>query len=228
MITHKIQTGNSQREDMGIVKIAQTKAIRCLISALIVSGVVCCSHSKPAEINIDTNINTNINTEEPMDASAYVIGAMDVLEIQVWKEPDLSRQVLVRPDGKITLALIGDIQASGMNTLDLKALLTEKLRNFVDNPEVTVTLLESRSKNFYIIGKVNRPGTYQLSPNMTVLQALSAAGDLADWADKDSIRIIRRSGEKEEIIPFDYDKVVSGKNLEQNILLQPNDTIVVP
>jgi len=210
------------------VKIAQTKAIRCLILSLIVSGVVCCSHSKPAEINIDTNINTNINTEEPVDASAYVIGAMDVLEIQVWKEPDLSRQVLVRPDGKITLALIGDIQASGMNTLDLKALLTERLRNFVDNPEVTVTLLESRSKNFYIIGKVNRPGTYQLSPNMTVLQALSAAGDLADWADKDSIRIIRRSGEKEEIIPFDYDKVVSGKKLEQNILLQPNDTIVVP
>jgi len=210
------------------MKIVLTTVIRCLILSLIVSGLVCCSHSKPAEINIDTNINTNINTEEPVDASAYVIGAMDVLEIQVWKEPDLSRQVLVRPDGKITLALIGDIQASGMNTLDLKALLTERLRNFVDNPEVTVTLLESRSKNFYIIGKVNRPGTYQLSPNMTVLQALSAAGDLADWADKDSIRIIRRSGEKEEIIPFDYDKVVSGKKLEQNILLQPNDTIVVP
>ena len=210
------------------MKIVLTTVIRCLILSLIVSGVVCCSHSKPAEINIDTNINTNINTEEPVDASAYVIGAMDVLEIQVWKEPDLSRQVLVRPDGKITLALIGDIQASGMNTLDLKALLTERLRSFVDNPEVTVTLLESRSKNFYIIGKVNRPGTYQLSPNMTVLQALSAAGDLADWADKDSIRIIRRSGEKEEIIPFDYDKVVSGKKLEQNILLQPNDTIVVP
>jgi len=206
------------------MKIVLTTVIRCLILSLIVSGLVCCSHSKPAEINIDTNI----NTEEPVDASTYVIGAMDVLEIQVWKEPDLSRQVLVRPDGKITLALIGDIQASGMNTLDLKALLTERLRSFVDNPEVTVTLLESRSKNFYIIGKVNRPGTYQLSPNMTVLQALSAAGDLADWADKDSIRIIRRSGEKEEIIPFDYDKVVSGKNLEQNILLQPNDTIVVP
>ena len=210
------------------MKIVLTTVIRCLILSLIVSGLVCCSHSKPAEINIDTNINTDINTEEPVVASAYIIGAMDVLEIQVWKEPDLSRQVLVRPDGNITLPLIGDIRASDMNTLDLKALLTERLRNFVDNPEVTVTLLESRSKNFYIIGKVNRPGTYPLTPNMTVLQALSAAGDLADWADKNSIRIIRRSGEKEEIIPFDYDKVVSGKNLEQNILLQPNDTIVVP
>jgi len=160
--------------------------------------------------------------------SSYIIGPMDVLEIQVWKEPDFSRQVLVRPDGKITFPLIDDIQASGMTTLALKALLTEKLKGFVDNPEVTVIVLESHSKNFYIIGKVNRPGTYPLSPDMTVLQALSVAGGLGEWADSDSIRIIRRSGAKEEIFGFDYDKVISGKNLEQNTLLEPNDTIIVP
>jgi polysaccharide export outer membrane protein len=159
---------------------------------------------------------------------SYIIGPMDTLEIQVWKEPDFSRQVLVRPDGKITLPLIGDILASGMNTMGLKALLSERLKDFVSKPEVTVIVLESRSKNFYIIGKVTQPGTYPLNPDMTVLQAISVAGGLAEWADKESIRIIRRSGGKDEILPFDYDKVISGKSLEQNILLKPNDTIIVP
>ena len=115
-----------------------------------------------------------------------------------------------------------------MNSMDLKDLLTEKLNNFVDNPEVTVIVLESNSKHFYVIGKVNRPGTYPLNSNMTVLQALSVAGGLGEWADKDSIHIIRRSGGKEEIFRFDYEKVISGKKLEQNIFLRPNDTIIVP
>ena len=168
------------------------------------------------------------NKNEIVSDPSYVIGPMDVLEIQVWKEPDFSRQVLVRPDGKITLPLIGDIPASGMNTMGLKALLSEKLQDFVSKPEVTVIVLESHSRNFYIIGKITQPGTYPLNPDMTVLQAISVAGGLAEWADKDSIRIIRRSGGKEEILPFNYDKVISGKKLEQNILLKPNDTIIVP
>jgi polysaccharide export outer membrane protein len=159
---------------------------------------------------------------------SYVIGPTDILEIQVWREPDFSRQVLVRPDGKLTLPLVGDIHVSGMNTMDLKELLTAKLKDYIDSPEVTVILVESHSKNFYIIGKVARPGTYALTPGMTVLQALSVAGGLGEWADKDSIRIIRSSDTKEKVIRFDYDKVMSGKNLGQNILLQPNDTIVVP
>ena len=200
------------------MKIVLTNIIRCLILSLIVSGLTFCTHIKTADKAV----------KETVVDSSYIIGPMDVLEIQVWKEPDFSRQVLVRPDGKITFPLIDDIQASGMTTLALKALLTEKLKGFVDNPEVTVIVLESHSKNFYIIGKVNRPGTYPLSPDMTVLQALSVAGGLGEWADSDSIRIIRRSGGKEEILPFDYDKVISGKKLEQNILLEPNDTVIVP
>jgi polysaccharide export outer membrane protein len=160
--------------------------------------------------------------------SSYIIGPMDVLEIQVWKEPDFSRQVLVRPDGRITFPLIDDIQASGMTTLGLKALLTERLKGFVDSPEVTVIVIESRSKNFYIVGRVNQPGRYPLSPNMTVLQALSVAGGPIPLAHKNNIRIIRRTEGKEEILRFDYDKVISGKKLEQNILLEPNDTIIVP
>jgi polysaccharide export outer membrane protein len=202
------------------MKTILSNIIRCLILSLVVSGLAFCNHFKAAE-------RTAPRTVTVIDSS-YIIGPMDILEIKVWKEPDFSRQVMVRPDGKITMPLIGDIPVSGINTMDLKDLLTEKLKGFIDNPEVTVILIESQSKNFYITGKVNRPGTYPLSPGMTVLQALSAAGGLGEWAEKDKIGIIRRSGGKEEIIPFDYDEVISGKKLEQNILLEPNDTIIVP
>jgi polysaccharide export outer membrane protein len=207
------------------LKIVLTKVLRCLILSLMVSGVAFCNHSMAAEKTVATAPETK--KQGALDSS-YIIGPADVLEIQVWKEPDFSRQVLVRPDGKITFPLIGDIKASGMTTLGLKDLLTVKLNSFVDNPEVTVIIVESHSKNFYIIGMVNRPGTYPLGPDMTVLQALSVAGGFGEWAHKDNIRVIRRTDGKEEILSFDYDKVISGKNLDQNILLEPNDTIIVP
>ena len=207
------------------MKIWLSNIIRYFLFLIIICGVGFFQQSRAAD---KTEASSKETKQEMVADPSYIIGPMDVLEIQVWKEPDFSRQVLVRPDGKITLPLVGDILASGMNTMGLKALLSEKLEDFVSKPEVTVIVLESRSKNFYIIGKITRPGTYPLNPDMTVLQAISVAGGLAEWADKDSIRIIRRSGGKEEILPFDYDKVISGKSLEQNILLKPNDTIIVP
>ena len=203
------------------MKIGLSGIIRWLVFCVLACGI-----GFLAAENIRANpVETKKKTSSD---SLYTIGPMDVLEIHVWKEPDFSRKLLVRPDGQITMPLIGDIQASGMNTLALKNLISESLKNFIEDPEVTVILLESNSKNFYIIGKINQPGTYPLSYNMTVLQALSVAGGLAEWADKDSIRIIRRSGEKKAILKFDYDRAISGKNLEQNILLKPNDTIIVP
>jgi len=207
------------------MKIWISNSIKCLLFLVIMCGIGFFHQSMAAD---KAGASSTETKKEVVSDPSYVIGPMDVLEIQVWKEPDFSRQVLVRPDGKITLPLVGDIPASGMNTMGLKALLAEKLEDFVSNPEVTVIVLESHSKNFYIIGKINQPGTYPLNPDMTVLQAISVAGGLAEWADKDSIRIIRRSGGKEEILSFDYDKVISGKKLEQNILLKPNDTIIVP
>jgi polysaccharide export outer membrane protein len=182
------------------------------------STLTCCTHLNTADKAL----------KKRAMSSSYIVSPKDVLEIQVWKEPDFSRQVLVRPDGKITLPLIGDIQASGLSCMELKTLLTEKLKSFVDNPNVTVIVIEYQSKNFYIIGKVNQPGTYTLNPEMTILQALTVAGGLQEWADRDDIRIIRRSGGREEVFRFDYDKVISGKKLEQNIILEPNDTIIVP
>lgn len=206
------------------MKIGFSNITKWLLSFMIVCGVGFFYQSMAAEKTISGSTETR---NEPVADPSYIIGPMDILEIQVWKEPDFSRQLLVRPDGKITLPLVGDIQASGMNTLGLKALLTEKLRSFVANPEITVILRESHSKHFYIIGNVHQPGAYPLKPYMTVLQAISVAGGLGEWADKD-LCIIRRSGGREEILSFNYDRVVSGKNLEQNITLEPNDTIIVP
>lgn len=203
------------------MKIALSNIIRWIFVCLIACGIQFFSaeHAKANPEETEKQTKTDFR---------YTIGPMDVLEVHVWKEPDFSRTLLVRPDGQITIPLIGDIQASGMSTLALKNLIRIKLKRFLDNPEVTVILVESNSKKFYIIGKVKLPGTYSLSYNMTVLQALSVAGGLAEWADKDSIRIIRKSGGKKVILKFDYDKAISGKNLEQNILLKPNDTIIVP
>ena len=203
------------------MKIALNNIIRLLLFCFILFGIGFFSTE-------NTRANSRENKKETKSDFRYTIGPMDVLEIHVWKEPDFSRTLLVRPDGQITMPLIGDIQASGMSTLALKNLVSIKLKRFLDNPEVTVILVESNSKKFYIIGKVNLPGTYPLNYNMTVLQALSVAGGLAEWADKDSIRIIRKSGGKKVILKFDYDKAISGKNLEQNILLKPNDTVIVP
>jgi polysaccharide export outer membrane protein len=206
--------------NMRLSGLATAFTLLMVIFALALSGPAICSAETPAN-------QPNSNKAAPVDPS-YIIGPMDILEIQVWKEPDFSRQALVRPDGKITLPLVGDLHVSGMTTMALKELLTEKLKDFIDSPEVTVILVESHSKNFYIIGKIIQPGTYPLMKDMTVLQAISVAGGLGEWADSDSIRIIRKSGGKEKILHFDYKKVTSGKNLEQNIVLQPNDTIVVP
>jgi polysaccharide export outer membrane protein len=158
----------------------------------------------------------------------YLIGAGDVLEILVWREPDLSRIVTVRPDGKISLPLVDDVQASQGTLLDLKKRLTEQLSGYVDKPSVYVMLQENRSKKIYMVGKINSPGEYPLEKNMTVLQAIARAGGFGEWAGKDDIIIVRKTPTGQIHIKFDYDRVVSGKDVTQNILLNPDDVIVVP
>ena len=162
------------------------------------------------------------------DPSAYRIGPADVLNIYVWKEPDLSRDVTVLPDGKITFPLIGELQAQGKTVAELKKIITDRLKNYVTAPEVTVVVKDPLSQRIYVIGKVNQPGPLPLEPGMTVLQALSAAEGFDQWADEKNIRIIRREGDKEVQYRFNYKQYIKGKNIEQNILLKPGDTIVVP
>ena len=161
-------------------------------------------------------------------SSSYIIGPNDLLTIHVWREPDLTQDVSVLPDGRITFPLIGEIMAQGRTVSELKMAITEKIKNFVTAPEVTVIVRESRSRIIHTIGKVNSPGPQPMVPNMTVLQALSAAGGFAEWANRKKILIIRREGDKEIQLRFNYKEFISGNNIKQNIVLKPNDTIVVP
>lgn len=158
----------------------------------------------------------------------YLIGAGDVLEILVWREPDISRTVRVRPDGKISLPLADDVQAARSTLPELKKRITKSLAAFVDNPSVYVMLEENRSKKIYVVGMVNTPGEYVLEKDITVLQAIAMAGGFTEWAKKDEIVIVRRNPQGQSRIAFDYDRVVSGKDIKQNILLQPDDVIIVP
>ena len=161
------------------------------------------------------------------DSPDYTIGPNDILSIFVWKEPDLTRDVTVMSDGKISFPLIGDITANGRTVAQLRSDITAKLKTFIDSPEVTVIVMKSH-KLIYVIGNVNRQSPFPLQANMTVLQALSTAGGFSEWADQKNIIIIRREGGKEIQRSFNYKEFVSGKKIEQNIVLQPNDTIVVP
>ena len=158
----------------------------------------------------------------------YRIGANDVLSIYVWKEEELSRDVIVMSDGNIHLPLVGEIRAQGKTVTDLKSEISQKLKDYIDAPAVTVMVVDQRSRVVYTIGKLIQPGPYPLAPNMTVLQALSAAGGFTEWADTKNIVVYRLEGEKQVLIPFNYNDVTSGKKIEQNIFLKPGDTIVVP
>jgi polysaccharide export outer membrane protein len=158
----------------------------------------------------------------------YVIGAQDVLDINVWKEPDVSRVVPVRPDGKISLPLLNDVQAAGLTPAQLATQLTENLKKYVTNPQVTVIVTVINSQRVYILGEVTRPGAFPLIPGMSVLQALSSAGGFTQFAKVKSIFVRRIENGKEAKYPFNYREVISGKRPEQDILLKAGDTIVVP
>ncbi len=162
------------------------------------------------------------------EKESYIIGPSDVLEVNVWKEPDLTRQVVVRMDGKITLPLIDDIQAENQTLLELQKTIEEKYKEFIEAPEVTVILSQSNSQKIYILGKIGSPGEYVLQKQMTFLQAVSVAGGLQKWADKKNIRLIRKVDGIERTFRIDYDAIITGKDLAQNIILLPEDTIVVP
>ena len=158
----------------------------------------------------------------------YVIGAQDVLDINVWKEPDVSRTVPVRPDGKISLPLLNDVQAAGLTPAQLAAQVTDSLKKYVTNPQVTVIVTVINSQRVYILGEVTRPGAFPLIPGMSVLQALSSAGGFTHFAKVKSIFVRRFENGKEEKFPFNYREVIGGKKPEQDILLKAGDTIVVP
>ena len=158
----------------------------------------------------------------------YILGPEDIIEVLVWKEADLSKTVIIRPDGNISLPLIGDIRAAGLKTEDLKENIAKKLKEFVDNPTVSVIVTEINSMRIFIQGEVAAPGVYQLRNYTTVLQAISLAGGFNEWAKRKKIIIIREVDGVRWRIPVDYEKIISGKDIDQNIILERGDTIIVP
>lgn len=161
--------------------------------------------------------------------SQYVIGKEDVISVQVWREPELSRLLSVRPDGKISLPLVGELVASGKTPLDLQKQLTELLGAFMTAPEVSVIVQETRSQRFSIIGEVMRPGAYPLSKPLTVLDALALAGGFRDFAKTEKMFILRTIADgSRQRIPVSYKKIISLKGTSQNVELQVHDTLVIP
>ncbi len=157
----------------------------------------------------------------------YVISPGDQLDINVWKEPDLSSKVPVRPDGKISMPLLNDVQAAGYTAAGLASVITERLKKYLENPQVTVIVAGVNSQHIYITGEVNHPGTFPLLPGMDVLQALASAGGPNQFANTKKIYVLRKVSGKVEKLPFNYKEAMKG-NLEQDVILKPGDTIVVP
>jgi polysaccharide export outer membrane protein len=162
------------------------------------------------------------------DSDRYTIGSEDVLYIHVWKEETLSKTVSVRMDGKISMPLIDEIQAAGLTPLKLKEILTERLKEFVEIPTVTVIVMEANSFKVYISGKVKSPGVYRLRSETTLAQIISMAGGLGEWANQSKIIVIRKDNGKEKRFTINYKKIVKGKDLNSNITLKSGDTIIVP
>jgi polysaccharide export outer membrane protein len=161
--------------------------------------------------------------------SEYVIGNDDLLSINVWKEAEVSRSLPVRSDGKISLPMVGEVQAAGQTPLQLEVEIANKLQSYITDPVVTVMVQESNSQRYNILGQVAKPGSYSLALTTSVIDAIATAGGFRDFAKKKGIYILRRtSAGGETRIPFNYTDVIKGKRPEQNIRLQPNDTVVVP
>jgi polysaccharide biosynthesis/export protein len=158
----------------------------------------------------------------------YVIGPEDLLDISVWKEPELTRSVPVRPDGKISLPLLSDVQAAGQTPTQLATHVTEGLKRYVTDPQVTVIVTAINSQRIYLLGEVTRVGAYPLLPGMTILQALSSAGGPTQYARLQKIYVLREGEGGQTKFPFNYKEFLKGKNPEQNVALKVGDTIVVP
>jgi polysaccharide biosynthesis/export protein len=165
-------------------------------------------------------------TGGPLDPNSYVIGAEDSLQVTVWKEPTLSGTFPVRPDGMISLVLVGDLRAAGLTPMALSSDISQRLKKYIQDPVVTVVVLGVNSQRIFTVGEVNKVGPIMLTPGMSPLQAIIAAGGLTQFANSKHIYILRTVSGKQQKLPFNYKTALKGDN--QGVSLQPGDTIVVP
>jgi polysaccharide biosynthesis/export protein len=191
-----------------------------------VSGAVGYTAASANTAPAETNIPASGNRGGPIDPERYVIGAEDSLQITVWREPTLSGTIPVRPDGMISMVLVGDLRAAGMTPMALGADISQRLKKYIQDPVVTVVVLGVNSQRIFTVGEVNHVGPLMMTPGMTVLQAIVSAGGLSQFANSKHIYILRTVNGKEQKLPFNYKQALKGDN--QGITLIPGDTIVVP
>jgi polysaccharide export outer membrane protein len=186
------------------------------VSYLVVWLLLCCGLASAADL------------PEPSSADGYKLRPGDTLVVSVWKETDLQAEVLVRPDGGLSFALAGEVQAAGHTVAELTSMLEIKIRKYIPDAVVTVAVKAAAGNRVYVIGKVNRPGDFPLIGPIDVMQALTLAGGATPFADTNQIRILRREGDHQASIHFRYSDISRGRRLDQNILLKNGDTVVVP
>jgi polysaccharide biosynthesis/export protein len=203
----------------------------CLVLALVGSAQSQTGTAPPASsdpVSPSSGAAADSSVPAPHNAS-YIIGNDDMLGINVWKEPDFTQSIPVRSDGRISLPLIGEVTASGRTPLQLENDIAGKLRAYLQNPEVTVMVLQMNSRKFNILGRVAKPGSYPLTATTTVLDAIAVAGGFVDFAKEKDIYILRQDSRTGQTrIAFNYKDVIRGVHPEQNIRIEPHDTIVVP
>lgn len=199
------------------------RALQIAFAALILLAAASAQEPEPRPVDIPTS------AVQPAPAASpdYVIGPDDILHIVVWREQEMTTSVPVRPDGKISLPLLGEIEAAGRTPLALQELLTTKAAKYVTNPQVTVMVTEVRSKRVFVVGEVVRPGSITLSPGMTALQAITAAGGLSPYANSKKIFVVRKENGSPVRMQFNYRAVISGRSLNADMALKAGDTIIV-
>jgi polysaccharide export outer membrane protein len=213
------------------VKMQRYRGIAMGITVLIPIAV-CANPTQDKQKGNQVASTFSTNTGSPVNPAttdpAYKIGPDDMLDVNVWKEQELTRTLQVRPDGKISMPLLNDVQAAGMTPTQLAASLTEKLKKYLNAPQVTVIVTQTNSQRVYVLGEVTRPGAYALSPGMTVLQAISSAGGLTQYANGKKIFVMRTENQRQSKYPFNYKDVLDGRKAEENVALKAGDTVVVP
>jgi polysaccharide export outer membrane protein len=195
-----------------------------VVSTLIVFPVAAQQAVVPAQQVAEAPVNAPASVPLP---AGYTIGTDDVLSIVFWRDKDMSADVVVRPDGKISLPLLNDVDAAGLTPEQLRAKLTEAASKFVTDPNATVVVKEIKSRKVFITGNVTKPGPYPLNGEMTVLQLVAVAGGLLEYADAKNIMVMRTENGRPQSFKFNYNDVTHQKHLEQNIPLKPGDTVVV-
>lgn len=203
------------------------------LGLLLVFGGALSSRAQSPQGDNATPASSSAQTDSPASTKPhdenFVIGNDDVLAISVWNEPNLTKSVPVRSDGRISLPLAGEMQASGRTPLQLERDITEKLKGFITTPEVTVIVQQVNSRKFNVLGEVGRPGSYPLTAAITVMDAIALAGGFKDFAKKTGVYVLRKGPDgSESRLKFNYKEFIKGKNFSQNVKLEPNDTVIVP